>query len=222
MIIDPPKDFAKRTAEILLETKAILIAPEGEPFTLTSGRKSPVYIDGKRLISFPKLRDELMDMVHHCLKSDTVEFDKIGGIESGSIAYAALIADRLKASMIYLRKTPKGFGKGAQVEGILNDDERVILIEDVTSDGGSKIRFANVVREAGGKIDTFFTLFFYNSFDYTAGDLEKADLSLRYLACWKDVLTVLKDQNAYPDQTLDQIKAFLNDPDGWQARHHAA
>lgn len=214
MIVHPNDDLGLEVAKILLETKAVLIA-EDTPFTLTSGRKSPVYIDGKKLISFPKYRQKITSAMAELLAKRKVEFDCIAGIESGSIAYAAFMAEKTNAPLIYLRKKPKGFGKQAQVEGVFTPNDKVLMIEDVTSDGGSKVRFSDVMREAGGRVEDIFTIFFYDSFDYTQDLLEKAGINLHYLSSWKYILDALSQSQEFDPKTVDDIAFFLDAPDEW-------
>jgi orotate phosphoribosyltransferase len=214
MIIHPPKETGLEIAKILLETKAVLIAKD-EPFTLTSGRKSPVYIDGKRLISFPKHRATIINAMASLLQERKKEYDVVAGIESGSIAYAAFIAERLDAPLIYLRKKPKGFGKQAQVEGIFNQNDSTLIIEDVTSDGGSKVTFSKVMRDAGGKVEDIFTIFFYNSFDYSEKILNEANVNLHYLSSWEFILEALKTDQSFDTKTVENIAFFLESPDEW-------
>src|ERR1700744_3872799 len=122
-------DAAEVTARILLETEAVLFRPDN-PFTFTSGRLSPVYIDCRRLISFPRARRKLMD-----LGADMIErkigfesLDAVAGGETAGIPFAAWIAERLSLPMLYVRKRPKGFGRNAQIEGELQDGDRILLV----------------------------------------------------------------------------------------------
>jgi len=127
-------DAAEITARILLETEAVLFRPD-DPFTFTSGRLSPVYIDCRRLISFPRARKRLMDLGAELIqrKVGFEALDAIAGGETAGIPFAAWIADRLSLPMLYVRKQPKGFGRNAQIEGRLADGARVLLVEDLAS-----------------------------------------------------------------------------------------
>jgi orotate phosphoribosyltransferase len=156
------KDIAKATAQILIDTKSILFNAK-EPFTLKSGRKSPVYFDGRRLISFPKERSFLMDAGAQILREEIglEDIDLVAGGETAGIPYGAFIAERLQKPMLYVRKEPKGYGRMAQIEGVLPEkgQPHVILIEDMQTDGGSKKTFVNVLREAGAKVEHAFVMF---------------------------------------------------------------
>src|SRR5579863_5613165 len=145
---------AEITSRILLETKAVLFSPD-QPFTFTSGRVSPVYVDCRRLISFPRARRRLMD-----LAADQIEravghesLDAVAGGETAGIPFAAWIAERMALPMLYVRKKSKGFGRNEQIEGNMADGARVILVEDLASEGSSKLNFVRAIRAAGAKID---------------------------------------------------------------------
>jgi orotate phosphoribosyltransferase len=146
-------DAAETTARILLETEAVLFQPDN-PFTFTSGRLSPVYVDCRRLISFPRARRKLMDMGAELIERRVgcESLDAIAGGETAGIPFAAWIADRLSLPMLYVRKQAKGFGRNAQIEGELKDEARVLLVEDLASEGTSKLNFVRAIRQAGGEI----------------------------------------------------------------------
>src|SRR5438874_3543495 len=147
-------EAADITARILLETNSVLFRPE-DPFTFTSGRKSPVYIDCRRLIPFPRARTTLMGLGAELIERHAgyEGLDAIPGGETAAIPFAAWIADRLSLPMLYVRKQPKGFGRNAQIEGELRDEARVLLVEDLASEGTSKLNFVRAIRQAGGHID---------------------------------------------------------------------
>src|SRR6185437_14062600 len=128
-------DAAETTARILLETESVLFRPD-DPFTFTSGLRSPVYIDCRRLISFPRARRKLMDLAAELIerRAGFESIDAIAGGETAGIPFAAWIADRLSLPMLYVSKQPKGFGRNAQIEGELKDESRVLLVEDLASE----------------------------------------------------------------------------------------
>src|SRR5580704_14172745 len=143
-------DAAETTARILLETEAVLFQPDN-PFTFTSGRLSPVYVDCRRLISFPRARRKLMDMGAALIERRVgfESLDVIAGGETAGIPFAAWIADRLALPMQYVRKKPKGFGRNARIEGHVTEGARTLLVEDLASEGSSKANFIVALREAG-------------------------------------------------------------------------
>jgi orotate phosphoribosyltransferase len=214
----PVADTAEITSRILLETKAVLFSPE-KPFTFTSGRVSPVYVDCRRLISFPRARRRLMD-----LAADLIEraagheaLDAVAGGETAGIPFAAWIAERLALPMLYIRKKPKGFGRNAQIEGEMAEGARVVLVEDLASEGTSKLNFVRAIRQAGGIIAHSFVIFNYGIFPQSLASLEAEGVSLHWLATWWDVLAVAQGLGYFTPEQFAAVKAFLDDPDGWSA-----
>ncbi len=170
-------------ARILLDIGATNIRPD-EPFTFTAGWKSPVYIDCRKLISFPAERSRAMAMAKDVIDEE-VGFDSIDAVaggETAGIPYAAWIAEASGKPMMYVRKQPKGFGRNAQIEGDPQKGKRLLLVEDLTSDGGSKIKFAEAIRAADMLVAHTFVLFFYGVFPGAREALAGAGLSLHYLA----------------------------------------
>src|SRR5690606_22937416 len=157
----PSSETARITARILLEIEAVLFRPD-DPFILTSGRASPVYVDCRKIISFPRARAQLMDFACDLIQREAgyESIDCIAGGETAGIPFAAWIAERLGLPMLYVRKKPKGFGRDAQIEGAMAEGARVLLVEDLATDGGSKIRFAEAIRAAGGECAHAFVVFY--------------------------------------------------------------
>ncbi len=217
------KEIALDTAEALIQTKSILFNAS-KPFTLKSGKKSPVYIDCRRLVSFVAERSKLMDHAARLLESDIGgdNLDILAGGETAGIPYGAYISDRMKKPMIYVRKEPKGYGRMAQIEGVLPEKNaagnkpNVILIEDLQTDGGSKKIFVEALREAGAKVDHAFVVFHYGIFDASEENMKALGITLHALCTWWDVLAVAKDNNYFNDETLASVESFLSDPIGWQ------
>ena len=216
-IHDTPKDIARDAAQILLRTDSVLLSPD-EPFTLTSGRKSPVYVDCRRLISFPEERRRLMDYGAQILKDHIGQdqIDVLAGGETAGIPYAAFLAERLDKPMVYVRKKPKGFGRMAQIEGHLEQTSpKTVLIEDLQTDGGSKDVFIKALREAGASIEHAFVIFHYGIFEKSIENMEALGLTLHSLTDWWHVLDVAKEQEILsPDSTKD-VENFLNAPEKW-------
>lgn len=212
------ESIAQKTAKILLDTKSVLFNAR-EPFTLKSGRASPVYIDCRRLISFPQERNFLMDAAAQILSDEVgVEnIDMVAGGETAGIPYGAFVAERLEKPMIYVRKEPKGYGRMAQIEGHLPEGEnlRAVLVEDLQTDGGSKKIFVDALRNAGVHVEHAFVVFHYGIFASSQDNMDAMGLNLHALATWWDVLAVAKEQKYFDAETLSAVEAFLNDPDSW-------
>lgn len=213
------KDMALDAAKILIETESVLFNAK-EPFTLKSGRQSPVYIDCRRLISFAEERKRLMDYGAQIL-SDEIGFeniDSVAGGETAGIPYGAFLAERLEKPMIYVRKEPKGYGRMAQIEGHLPDKKpNVILIEDLQTDGGSKKIFIDALRDAGAKVDHTFVVFHYGIFKQSEKNVKQMGVKLHAIATWWDVLEAARENDYFDEETLTSVESFLNDPESWSA-----
>src|SRR5262249_15369586 len=176
------RDAALATARMLLEIEAIRFRPE-EPFTFTSGWKSPVYIDCRRIIYFPRVRSRICDLavekINRHVGYETIEV--VAGGETAGIPFAAWIADRMAAPMAYVRKQAKGFGRQALIEGDVPEGKRTLLVEDLTTDGQSKIRFANALRDAGAIVNHAFVVFFYGVFPGSFETLAQMHIALHHL-----------------------------------------
>lgn len=208
---------AETTARILLETKAVLFSPE-KPFTFTSGRVSPVYIDCRKLISFPRARRKLMDMGAELIEREIgyESIDVVAGGETAGIPFAAWLAERLALPMVYVRKKPKGFGRNAQIEGDLGEGRRVLLVEDLASEGTSKLNFVRAIREAGAEIGHTFVIFHYGIFKSSLETLAAEKVKLHALATWWDVVAAADALGYFQPGQLAAVRAFLEDPDGWK------
>jgi len=214
------KLMAEMTAKMLLEIEAVHFRAD-EPFTFTSGLASPVYIDCRKLISYPHIRSTLMDFAASLILREAgfERFDAVAGGETAGIPFAAWLADRLDLPMQYVRKKPKGFGRDAQIEGDLMEGQRVLLVEDLTTDGGSKIKFCEALRTAGAEVSDTLVVFYYDIFPETRQKLSEHGLRLHYLATWWDVLEVSKKNRYFDADTLGEVEAFLNAPLSWSAAH---
>jgi orotate phosphoribosyltransferase len=212
------KQAALAAASILLETESVHFRPD-EPFTFTSGRKSPVYIDCRRLISFPRARAKLMDLGAEMItrRIGYESLDAIAGGETAGIPFAAWIAERLSLPMLYIRKKPKGFGRMAQIEGEMKEGARVLLVEDLASEGTSKINFVNAIRAAGGQIGHTFVVFHYGIFPSSVSSLAEVGVALHGLTTWHDVLALAHERGSFTPAQYQAIKSFLDDPEGWKA-----
>ncbi|MFK5978234.1 MAG: orotate phosphoribosyltransferase [Rhizobiaceae bacterium] len=211
---------AEMTAKMLLEIDAVHFRTD-KPFMFTSGLASPVYIDCRKLISYPRIRSALMDFAASVILQDIgfEQFDSVTGGETAGIPFAAWLADKLNLPMHYVRKKPKGFGRDAQIEGNTIEGKRVLLVEDLTTDGGSKIKFCEAIRHAGADISDTIVVFYYDIFPETRENLEKIGLKLHYLATWRDVLAVCKSQGYFDPETLIQVESFLDDPLTWSGKN---
>jgi len=206
--------FSQTAAEILIDIDVISIQTD-TPFTLTSGRKSPVYVDCRKIISFPKERKKLMEMAVEILGSENSSFDAIAGGETAGIPFAAWISELMQLPMLYVRKKPKGFGQNKQIEGVIKSGQNVLLVEDLATDGGSKMSFINAIRNTGANCHTCFVIFHYGIFQQSLKNLEEQNVSLIELATWKDILEVFRKRGIKKNK-IDDIERYLENPDKWE------
>jgi orotate phosphoribosyltransferase len=211
------KEIARLTARMLLEIKAVNFNTE-DPYVLASGLPSPSYIDCRKLISFPRIRSTLMDfMCVTVMRNAGLEaFSNIAGGETAGIPFSALVAERMALPMTYVRKKPKGYGKNARIEGVMTDTDRVLLVEDLTTDGGSKLSFVDAIRDTGAECAHTAVIFYYDIFPETIKTLGDHGVELHYLCTWWDVLAEARAQDAFSEDTLSEVENFLNDPRAWQ------
>ena len=203
-------------AKILLDIKAVNFRPK-EPYILTSGWASPVYIDCRKLISYPKERQRMMQLAVSILdnKIGFETIDAIAGGETAGIPYAAWISQSTEQPMLYVRKKPKGFGRNSQIEGDLIEGSKVILVEDLATDGASKIAFVNALRDAGAIVNDAFVVFFYGVFSGAIESLEKDGITLHYLATWHDVLQAAEEGSYFSNSSIEGVRKFLKNPIDW-------
>ena len=213
-------EMARLTARMLLEIKAVHFNSD-EPFTLASGLPSPTYIDCRKLISYPRIRATLMDFLTVTVMRNAgfEAFDNIAGGETAGIPFAAMVAERMALPMTYVRKKPKGYGRNARIEGEMTEGQRVLLVEDMTTDGGSKLSFVDAIRETGAHCGDTAVIFYYDIFPQTKKTLGDHGIALHSLCTWWDVLAEAKAQGAFNEATLAEVEAFLNAPREWQEAH---
>lgn len=211
---------ALTTAKLLLEIKAINFRPE-EPYMLTSGWASPVYVDCRKVISFPRARAKICELATNAILRDAgyESIDAVAGGETAGIPYAAWISERMGLPMLYVRKKPKGFGRNAQIEGAMEPGQRVVLVEDLASDGASKVNFCTALRDAGAQVQHAFVVFFYGVFPGALKTLHDMGISLTYLANWWDVLEVAETEKLFDKKVIEEVRSFLHDPVKWSGHH---
>ena len=185
-------------------------------FTLTSGLKSPVYVDCRKIISFIDERNFIMNKAVNYFEANNLQFDLLAGGETAGIPYAAIISEKMKKPMLYIRKKPKGFGKNQQIEGVFTDKEKAILVEDLATDGGSKVIFVEAMRKAGLIVKDIFVIFYYDIFNNKESALSKLDVKIHSLCTWKDIIAVIKKRNLYSQNEIDNLQKFLSNPDEWR------
>jgi orotate phosphoribosyltransferase len=213
-------EVSHKVAEILLGTESIQVYKD-KPFVFVSGRISPVYIDCRKLLSFPAEREYIVVELAKKVETDIgcEQIDVVAGGETAGIPFASFVAHLIKKPMIYIRKQPKGYGGTKQIEGILEPGKRVLLVEDLITDGLSKLRFNIGIRGAGAKMTHCLCVFDYASDRLNQHEgkinLAKNDITLHVLANWDDVLDAGLGKKYFSAEQNAQIVDFLQDPENW-------
>jgi len=211
--------IGKGVARLLFEADAIHVSRQ-QPFVLAAGWASPVYVDIRLLLGEPDLRQAVTDLAVRYAESTFPPriFDAVAGAETTGIPFAAWFADRTGLKLRYVRKRPLGIGRNAQVEGGSVQDLRVLMMDDLTTDGGSKLGFARGLRAAGATVEHVLTIFHHDFFPGAGARLAEAGLTLHALATWADVLSADGSQRLASEDRAE-IERFLADPIAWSARH---
>jgi len=213
-------EVSQRVAEMLLATESIAVYKDN-PFVFVSGRISPVYIDCRKLLSFPAEREYIVAALAKKAETDIGldNIDVVAGGETAGIPYASFVSHLIKKPMIYIRKQPKGYGGTKQIEGNLEAGKRVLLVEDLITDGLSKLRFNIGIRGAGAKMTHCLCVFDYASDRLNQHEgkdaLAKNDIELHVLANWDDVLDTGTSKKYFTDEQNKQLIDFLKDPENW-------
>ncbi len=214
---------ARRVAEHLIGIRAVHCNLE-TPFVFTSGMLSPVYVDIRRLISFPAERREVMDFAARMVETEIGlgAFDVVAGGETAGIPYAAWLAERFDRPMVYVRKQPKAFGRMSQIEGKLDEGQRVLLVEDLITDGGSKFGFIRGIRQAGATVGHIVAIFEYGTIPETRPALAAEGVALHSLTTWATLLDVARTTGYFTAEQVAEIRRYLADPRGWDAARRAS
>jgi orotate phosphoribosyltransferase len=215
-----PGVIASMTSRMILEAGAVKHSA-GQPYFLSSGWASPVYIDVQRLISFPRIRGALMDLASESILAAVgfEQFDTVAGVESSGIAYAAWIAERLSLPLQYVHRRPRGFGREAQIAGTLRRGARVLMVDDVSTDGRSKAELAQALRTVEARVDHVLVLFFYDVFAEARALFSDLRLRLHYLATWRDIAVAARASGYLPGDALEEVERFIADPARWSLEH---
>lgn len=212
-------EIGREVAELLFKAGAIHVSRQ-QPFILAAGWASPVYVDVRLLLGSPELRGAVSDLAARYVGAafPPGSLDAIAGAETAGIPFAAWLADRLDLKLRYVRKRPLGIGRNAQVEGGPVEGLRVLLMDDLTTDGGSKLNFARGLRAAGAEVEHVLTIFYHDAFPGADARLRQAGLTLHALANWGDVLRAGAGPGLGPEDRAE-IERFLADPVAWSTRH---
>jgi orotate phosphoribosyltransferase len=209
-----------RASELLLEIGAVH-CNLAQPFIFTSGWASPVYVDCRRLISTPRQRREIIQLaaeeIDRAIGRDA--FDLVAGGETAGIPFAAWIADYFFLPMIYVRKKPKEFGRLAQIEGRLEPGQRVVLVEDLTTDAKSKVNFCAALKRAGAQVEHTVVIFYYGIYPEAERNLAQAGVRLHALTDWATTIDVAEARRDLTPEQVEVVREFLSAPEAWSKAH---
>ena len=209
-----------RASEILFDIGAVHFNLE-EPFVFTSGWASPVYVNCRKLISTTWQRREIIQIAAEGIERDVGldGFDVVAGGETAGIPDAAWIADYFHRPMVYVRKRTKEFGLKQRIEGVLGPNQRVLIVEDLMTDGMSKVDFANALKDAGASVEHALVVFNYGVYPDTEKNLAGVGLSVHALTDWSTTLDFAESGGYFTPEQVKEVRAFLSDPSGWSEAH---
>ena len=212
MILD--KNTAKKTAELLLQIKAIKLQPN-DPFTWASGWKSPIYCDNRTTLSYVNIRNFLRESLAKAVEEKFGKPDVIAGVATGAIAIGVLVAQELGIPFVYVRPEPKKHGRKNQVEGTLQKGQKVVVIEDLISTGKSSLNAVKALKEADAIVKGMVAIFSYG-FDFAQENFDTANIELTTLSDYTNLLEQAMETNYINDAELETLKNWRANPSEWR------
>ncbi len=205
--------IAREVAEYLLEIKAVVLNPS-EPFTWASGWKSPIYCDNRKTLSHPKVRTFIKNAFADFLSEDFITCEVVAGVATAGIPHGVLVADVLNKPFVYVRNKAKGHGLTNQIEGKLEKGQKVVLIEDLISTGGSSLQAVEALREAGAEVLGLGAIFTYG-FEKSIKAFKEAKCPFFTLSDYSTLLEVALKQDYINEAEKKALTAWYHDPEGW-------
>ena len=213
-IIKVQEDTAGKVAAMLLQIQAIKLNTE-KPFTWSSGWKSPIYCDNRLSLSYPDIRTTVRNGLVQAIRENFFTVESIAGVATAGIAQGALVADSLSLPFLYVRPKPKDHGMENLIEGKVVKGQKVVLVEDLVSTGGSSLKAAQALRDAGFEVLGMVSIFNYG-FDLATRNFYEANISLISLCDYHSLLKYALDQNYITNDQMTSLKAWRVDPSGWR------
>lgn len=207
-------DRAVKVAEFLLQIKAVKLQPKN-PFTWASGWKSPIYCDNRVTLSYPNIRTFIRQNYSDVILEHFGKPDVIAGVATGGIAQGALVAEELGLPFIYVRSSPKGHGMGNQIEGHFEEGQKVIVIEDLISTGGSSLKAVDALRDAKLDVKGLVAIFTYG-FDVAATNFEEAKCPFVTLTNYDVLIEKAVDDSYISKDDVKSLKEWKINPSQWQ------
>ncbi|MGV3538171.1 MAG: orotate phosphoribosyltransferase [Rufibacter sp.] len=209
----PQTEPAAQIAASLLETQAVRLRPE-QPFKWSSGWNSPIYCDNRVTLSFPHIRSYIKKALAQAIKAQFPQVQAIAGVATAGIAQGALVADLLDLPYLYVRPEPKSHGMGNQIEGKLEAGQKIVLVEDLISTGGSSLKAAKAVKVAGGEVIGMAAIFTYG-FPQADQNFAEAQIPLVCLSNYDALVAIAAQQNYIPTEATATLSQWRQAPEKW-------
>lgn len=206
-------EVEKKVAKYLLQIEAVKLSPS-KPFTWASGWKSPIYCDNRKALSYPEIRKFIAKSMVDVIKENFPSVEVIAGVATGAIAWGAFVADILGLPFVYVRSTAKDHGLENQVEGVIHQGARVVVIEDLISTGKSSLDAVKALNKSGAIIRGMVAVFSYN-FTMARREFEKADVELHTLSNYDSLLDTAQETSFIHKDELELLREWRLNPDKW-------
>lgn len=208
------KDTAKQTAELLLQINAIKLEPEN-PFTWASGWKSPIYCDNRIILSYPTIRTYIREQIGKQVESLYGKPDIIAGVATGAIGIGMLVAEYLGLPFIYVRPEAKSHGRQNQIEGVLEANQNVVVIEDLISTGKSSLNAVEALKAGGANIKGMVAIFTYG-FEVAEENFKKENIDLHTLSDYQHLANLASETGYIREEQLETLMEWRKNPSAWK------
>lgn len=208
-------EIDRQIAKLLLTSKAVILEPE-KPFTWASGWQSPIYCDNRVTLSYPEIRDYIKEAFKTSIENHFEGPDLIAGVATGAIAQGALVADLMDLPFVYVRPSAKGHGRQNLIEGRMHKGQKVVVVEDLISTGGSSLKAVEALREAGAEVLGMVAIFSYG-FELAAENFRKAGVDLVTLTNYHILIESALEAGSVQQDQLELLKRWREDPSQWKA-----
>jgi orotate phosphoribosyltransferase len=208
------KDTAKKTAELLLQINAIKLKPEN-PFLWASGWKSPIYCDNRIILSYPAIRNYVREEMAKQVELLYGKPDIIAGVATGAIGIGMLVADYLDLPFVYIRPEAKSHGRQNKIEGVLEKNQTVVIIEDLISTGKSSLNAVEALKESGARVKGMLAIFTYG-FDVATENFKENNIELHTLSDYNHLIQQASDTNYIREEQFKTLLEWKANPSAWQ------
>ena len=207
-------DIDRHVAGLLLQCEAVILEPT-KPFTWASGWQSPIYCDNRITLSYPEIREFIKEAFKTSIENHFDSPDLIAGVATGAIAQGVLVADIMNLPFVYVRPSAKGHGRQNLIEGRLSPGQKVVVVEDLISTGGSSLKAVEALREAGAEVLGMVAIFSYG-FELAADNFLKAGVDLYTLTSYHKLIETALDSGAIQQDQVEMLQQWRKDPSQWR------